>query len=186
MDTSFSAPCGENRTLPAELTINILSYLSLQDLISCRLVDRKFNDIINGSHQIDTAVAGVVDNPSSTLSLLARRRALARRQVAWDTCQPQNTTSFKSRDYNDVVPKHTEMKHCCASTIYERRESTILSHSPSATIMTLLLWGRCPPSSIQLVSMVPTNPTWIPSRSIFYPFRVEAVNILLLESLPST
>ena len=109
MGTSFSAPRDENRTLPAELVIKILSYFSLHDLVSCRLVDRELNDIINGSqhlqHLIDTAVAGVVDNPSSTLSLLARRSALARRQVAWDTFQPQNTTSFKNRDYMDVTPE---------------------------------------------------------------------------------
>jgi len=110
MDTSFSTPRDDNLTLPVELGINILSFLPLHDLVSCRLVDRKLNDIINDSqylqHQIDTAIAGVVDNPNSNLSLLARRRALAQRQVAWDTCQPQNTTSLKSRGYGDVAPQN--------------------------------------------------------------------------------
>ena len=111
MGTTFSAPCDEKRTLPAELVINILSYLSVNDLVSCRLLYRELNDIINGSqhlqHQIDTAVAGVVDNPRSTLSLVARRRALARRQVAWDTCQPQNTVSESLKvPYRNIVPNN--------------------------------------------------------------------------------
>ena len=110
MGTSFSASRDKKRTLPAELVINILSYLSLHDLVSCRLIDRELNDIINGSqhlqHQIDTAVAGVVDNPSSTLSLDARRRALVRRQVAWDTCEPQDTISESMKGVSDIAPKH--------------------------------------------------------------------------------
>ena len=108
MGSSLSASRDENRTLPAELVINILSYLSIHDVVFCRLVDRQLNDIINGSqhlqHQIDTTIAGVVDNPNSTLSLLARRSALAHRQVAWDTCQPQNATSFKK--LKGDAPKH--------------------------------------------------------------------------------
>jgi hypothetical protein len=119
MGTSFSAPRDEIRTLPAELVINILSYLSIHDLVSCRLIDRELNDIINGSqhlqHQIDTAVAGVVDNPNSTLTLLARRSALARRQVAWDTCQPQNKTSFKEsaahkHDRNETLLRLNDLR----------------------------------------------------------------------------
>ena len=112
MGTSFSASRDKKleRTLPAELVINILSYLSLHDLVSCRLIDRELNYIIKGSqhlqHQIDTAVAGVVDNPSSTLSLDARRRALVRRQVAWDTCEPQNTISESMKGVSDIAPKH--------------------------------------------------------------------------------
>ena len=110
MGTSFSASRDKKRTLPAELVINILSNLSLHDLLSCRLIDRELNYIIKGSqhlqHQIDTAVAGVVDNPSSTLSLDARRRALVRRQVAWDTCEPQNTISESMKGVSDIAPKH--------------------------------------------------------------------------------
>ena len=112
MGTSLSAPrnLNENCTLPAELVIKILSYLSIHDFVFCRLVNRHLNDIINGSqhlqHQIDTAIAGVEDNSNSTLLLLARRSALARRQLAWDTFQPQNTTSFKSLGFTDEVPKY--------------------------------------------------------------------------------
>ena len=124
MGTSFSAPRDENRTLPTELVIKILSYLSLHDLVSCRLVDRELNDIINGSalqYQIDTAIAGVVDNPSSTLSLDARRRALARRQVAWDTCQPQKTISESMKgDYMDITPKYDRNETLLRSNLREK------------------------------------------------------------------
>jgi hypothetical protein len=97
MGASHSIASDHNRTLPTELIIDILSCLALHDLTSCHRVNRHLNDIINSSerlqHKIDTAVAGVVDNPNSTLSLLERRDAFARRQKAWDTCQPQRTTS---------------------------------------------------------------------------------------------
>jgi hypothetical protein len=83
MGASHSIASDHNSTLPTELIIDILSCLSLHDLTSCR-VNRHLNSIINSSerlqHKIDTAVAGVVDNPNSTLSLLERRDALARRQ----------------------------------------------------------------------------------------------------------
>ena len=132
MGTSFSAPRNEIHTLPAELVINILSYLSLHDLFSCRLVDRQLNDIINGSqhlqHQIDTAIAGVEDNPNSTLSLLARRGALARRQLAWDTCQPQNTTvtSFK-RGLKDFMRKHNGNEILLRCNIREKEDYWVSS-----------------------------------------------------------
>ena len=127
MGTSFSAARDEKRTLPAELVINILSYLSLHDLVSCQLLYRELNDIINGSqhlqHQIDTAAAGVVDNPRSTLSLVARRRALTRRQTAWDTCQPQNTISESIKgDYMDIVPKHDRNESLLRCNLREKEE----------------------------------------------------------------
>jgi hypothetical protein len=133
MGTSFSAPGDQNRTLPVELVINILSCLSLHDLVSCRLVNRNLNDIIDSSerlqHQIDTAVAGVVDSPSSTLSLLERRLTLARRQVAWDTCQPRSTTSFKSRDRFSlqITPKYDRNEPFHLNALREQGEYKIIS-----------------------------------------------------------
>lgn len=129
MGTFFSTPRDDNRTLPVELVINILSFLPLHDLVSCRLVDRKPNNIINDSqylqHQIDTAIAGVVDNPSSTLSLLARRRALAQRQVTWDTCQPQKTTSFIY--FLDNARKHNNERLLCLNNLREKGEYKLIS-----------------------------------------------------------
>jgi hypothetical protein len=96
MKATYS-PANDFSTLPEELVIEILSTLDLSDLISCRCVNRRLNGVIDNSeqlqHQIDTAVAGVVDNPSSSLSLRERREALARRQDAWDNCQPRSTST---------------------------------------------------------------------------------------------
>jgi hypothetical protein len=54
----------------AIIVIQILYYLSVKDLLS--LVSHTMNDIIHSSsyiqHQIDTALAGVVDNPNGTKS----------------------------------------------------------------------------------------------------------------------
>jgi hypothetical protein len=92
-----------SQLLPVELVIEILLNLPLPDLISCQRVNRSLNSIINSSqriqHQIETTIAGVVDHPDSTLSLSERREALARRQDAWNTCNPQYTieTSTGSR-----------------------------------------------------------------------------------------
>jgi F-box domain len=94
------------QSFPVELVIDILLHLSLHDLTTCRRVNRTLNSIINDSqaiqHLIDTVVAGVVDNPNSTLSLSERRAALARRQKAWDTGTPQCITTGKNSDLPDV------------------------------------------------------------------------------------
>jgi len=86
-------------SIPVELVIKILLYLSVADLTSCQSVNRALYDIIDGSphiqHQIATAIAGVVDNPSATLSFPERRRALARRQEAWDNYKPQFIATSK-------------------------------------------------------------------------------------------
>lgn len=100
-------------TYPVELVVNILSNLTASDLVSCRRVNHHLKGIIDSSqefqHHIDTAVAGVVDNPNSPLSLLERKDALARRQQAWDTLQPQRTTSDIVIKYPLNVAKHPEL-----------------------------------------------------------------------------
>src|SRR5882762_5423329 len=96
MGTSHST-IGDRDSIPVELVIKILLYLSVADLTSCQSVNRTLHNIIDGSqhiqHQIATALAGVVDNPSATLSFPERRRALACRQEAWDNFKPQFTTT---------------------------------------------------------------------------------------------
>jgi hypothetical protein len=88
--------------VPEEVVVVILSNLAVSDLVSCRRVSRRLNAIIDGSeqlqHLIDAAVAGVMDNPNSPLSLIERREALARRQEAWDTLQPQRTAKVLKVD----------------------------------------------------------------------------------------
>jgi hypothetical protein len=99
MGGSCSAANDPLSILPEELVVKILSSLAVSDLISCCLVNRYLNGIIDSSkhlqHHIDTAIAGVADNPNSPLCLLERRNALARRQQAWDTFQPLLTVGFE-------------------------------------------------------------------------------------------
>lgn len=113
----------QNQGIPVELVIKIISYLSVGDLTSCRLVNHTINDIIHSSpyiqHQIDTALAGVVDNPNARLSLSGRRHALALRQQAWDCCKPQHITTSKSPCFPDFIQcgvyftlKHPEFENC--------------------------------------------------------------------------
>jgi hypothetical protein len=89
-------------TLPGELIVEILSNLACSDLASCRRINRHLKDIIDSSeqlqHHIDIAIAGVMDNPKSSMSLRERREALVRRQKAWDTCQPQSTAEVDERN----------------------------------------------------------------------------------------
>jgi hypothetical protein len=100
MGASYSAANVPARPVfPEELVVIILSNLAVSDLVSCRCVSRRLNSIIDGSgqlqHLIDTAIAGVMDNPDSPLSLIERREALARRQKAWDALQPQRRMTTK-------------------------------------------------------------------------------------------
>jgi hypothetical protein len=95
-----------SQLLPVELIIEILLNLPLPELISCQQVSRSLNRIITSSkriqHQIETATAGVVDHPDSTLSLSERREAFARRQIAWETWNPQRIR--KASGSYDVFP----------------------------------------------------------------------------------
>jgi hypothetical protein len=84
-----------DQSVPVELVIKILSYLAVADLTLCRSINHTLCDIIDASpnlqHQIDTALAGVVDNYRIKLSLPERRRALRLEQEAWDSWKPQFT-----------------------------------------------------------------------------------------------
>jgi F-box-like len=110
-------------SIPVELVIKILSYLSVGDLTSCRLVNRTMDDIIHNSpyiqHQFDIALAGVVDNPSATLSLSERRHALALRRQAWDSYKPQHITTSKAPCVPDFIQngvyfkrRHPDFQNC--------------------------------------------------------------------------
>ncbi|KIM86433.1 hypothetical protein PILCRDRAFT_816390 [Piloderma croceum F 1598] len=84
-----------DQSVPVELVIKILSSLAVADLTLCRCINHTLRDIIDTSpdlqHQIDTALAGVVDNYRIKMSLSERRRALRLEQEAWDSCKPQFT-----------------------------------------------------------------------------------------------
>ena len=87
------------QSVPVELVLKILLYLSVADLTSCRCVNHALHDIIDDSlylqHQIDMAIAGVVDNHHMNMSLPERRRVLKLREEAWDNLKPQYTNTSK-------------------------------------------------------------------------------------------
>ena len=68
--------------------------------------------VIHHQHQIDAALTGVVDNPYATLSLPERRRALALRQRAWESCKPQHTTTSKVSCLPDFIQDGVYFKLC--------------------------------------------------------------------------
>ena len=124
--------------IPAEIMIDILSRLSPHDLISCRRVNRALNSIIHNSvrlqHQIDQAIAGVMDNPYSSLSLPDRRAALARRQEAWDTCRPQYMVSTKASQARwgipDVIQSGIYFRIWVTSPESDSRDSVLYRPAP--------------------------------------------------------
>jgi hypothetical protein len=65
------------------------------------------HNIIGGSsdiqHQIDTALAGVVDNPYIKRSLLERRHALRLRQEAWNNWKPQFNGTVQMSCFPDLI-----------------------------------------------------------------------------------
>jgi hypothetical protein len=124
MGTSHSTRIIDNhdQSVPVELIIKILKYLPVADLTSCRCVNHTLHGIIEGSphlqHQIDTALAGVVDNYNTTLSLFERKRALRLRQEAWDSCKPQFTSTSKTSHFPDLIQDgiyfklHPDSRNC--------------------------------------------------------------------------
>ena len=107
MGTSYSKVGDPDRSLPVEIIIKILLYLSVKDFTSCRLVNNTLRDIIDGSpdiqHQVDTALAGVVDNPYITMSLLERKRALRLQQDAWNDWKPWIGDTFHTSCIPDLI-----------------------------------------------------------------------------------
>jgi len=92
------------QSIPVELVVEILLYLQLRDLASCRRVNRRLNSTIENSQIIQHQIDAAIDNPDSTLSLSGRRDALYLRQQAWDTCKPQHTTTYETCPSDDGHP----------------------------------------------------------------------------------
>jgi hypothetical protein len=60
---------------------------------------------------VDTAIAGIADNPNSTLSFFERTEAFARRQEAWDTFKPHSITTSKGDAHlPDVIQNGVNFK----------------------------------------------------------------------------
>ena len=144
-----------DQSVPVELVIKILSYLAVADLTSCRSINHTLRDIIDASpdlqHQIDTALAGVVDNYRIKMSLSERRRALRLEQEAWDSCKPQFTKSFFPDLIQDSIyfKLHPDSRNCvgyCYSPPPEEISDqpwSYLSHFPKRFDCKIIAFAVC-------------------------------------------
>ncbi|KAF9464318.1 hypothetical protein BDZ94DRAFT_1308099 [Collybia nuda] len=70
-----------------ELTIRILSYLSLYDILACQLTHPAIYTLIKEStllqYHITTQIAGVEDNPGSMVDVRERLERLSAREIGW-------------------------------------------------------------------------------------------------------
>ncbi|KAM6501846.1 hypothetical protein JOM56_001823 [Amanita muscaria] len=85
-------PATISLTLPRELMERILLLLDIEHILTCRLVNREFNESIQSSmllqYFLACTAAGVIDNPRSSLSYAERLEALGKREDAWRNLNP--------------------------------------------------------------------------------------------------
>ncbi|KIL55621.1 hypothetical protein M378DRAFT_17780 [Amanita muscaria Koide BX008] len=85
-------PATVSVTLPRELVERILLLLDTKSILTCRLANREFNEIIQSSialqYFLACKAAGVIDNPRSPLSYAERLEALKKREDAWRKLKP--------------------------------------------------------------------------------------------------
>ncbi|KIL63043.1 hypothetical protein M378DRAFT_732193 [Amanita muscaria Koide BX008] len=95
-------------TLPSELVEQILLLLDTESVLTCRLVNREFNKIIQSStllqYFLACKAAGVIDNPQSPLSCIERLEALKKREDAWRKLKPvfEMTISVKHQTASSI------------------------------------------------------------------------------------
>ncbi|KIL58365.1 hypothetical protein M378DRAFT_27594 [Amanita muscaria Koide BX008] len=96
---AFQVPATIFRTLPRELVERILRLLDTRYVLTCKLVNREFNEIIQSSiflqYVLACKAAGVIDNPRSSLSYAERLEALLKREDAWRMLKPVFETTIK-------------------------------------------------------------------------------------------
>jgi hypothetical protein len=144
-----------DQSIPVELVINILSYLAVADLTLCRCINHTLRDIIDASpdlqHQIDTALAGVLDNYRIKMSLSERRRALRLEQEVRDSCKLRFTKSFFPDLIQDSIyfKLHPDSRNCvgyCSppppGQIHDRPWS-YLSHLPKRLDCKIIAFAVC-------------------------------------------
>ena len=70
----------------------ILLLLDIVNILTCRLVNREFNEFIQSSillqYFLACKAAGVIDNPRSSFSYASRLEALEKREDAWRKLNP--------------------------------------------------------------------------------------------------
>src|SRR4030081_2679644 len=85
--------------LPHELVERILLLLDIKSVLTCRLGNREFNELIQSSTLVQyflaCEAAGVINNPQSSLSYPERLEALKKREDAWKNLKPMFETTIK-------------------------------------------------------------------------------------------
>ncbi|KIL58177.1 hypothetical protein M378DRAFT_86867 [Amanita muscaria Koide BX008] len=98
-DDNAPVPTTISLAPPRELVECILLLLDTKSMLTCRLVNREFNDIIQSStllqYRLACTAAGVIDNPRSPLSYAERLEALLEREDAWRKLKPVFETTIK-------------------------------------------------------------------------------------------
>ncbi|KAM6499883.1 hypothetical protein JOM56_005391 [Amanita muscaria] len=91
-DDNAPIPATISLALPRELVERILLLVDTESMLTCRLVNREFNEIIQSStllqYFLACKAAGVTDNPQSSLSHAERLEALKKREDAWRKLKP--------------------------------------------------------------------------------------------------
>ncbi|KIL63942.1 hypothetical protein M378DRAFT_163905 [Amanita muscaria Koide BX008] len=99
-------------TFPRELVERILLLLDPKSILICRLVNRRFNEIIRSSTLLQYALAckaaDVIDNPRSTISCAERLEALEKREDAWRTLKPVFKMTIKVKHQPSAIYGLTE------------------------------------------------------------------------------
>ncbi|KAM6499998.1 hypothetical protein JOM56_005506 [Amanita muscaria] len=84
--------------LPRELVERTLLLLDAKSMVTCRLVNRELNEIIQSTvlqYSLACKAAGVIDNPRSPLSYPERLEALNKWEEAWKNLKPVFKTTIK-------------------------------------------------------------------------------------------
>ncbi|KIL58186.1 hypothetical protein M378DRAFT_60766, partial [Amanita muscaria Koide BX008] len=98
--------------LPRELVERILLLLDTKSMLTCKLINREFNEIIQSSillqYFLACKIAGVIDNPQSPLSYGERLEALKNQEDTWRRLKP----AFEMT----ISVKHQTASQICRST----------------------------------------------------------------------
>ncbi|KAM6499997.1 hypothetical protein JOM56_005505 [Amanita muscaria] len=93
------APVPATISLPRELVERIFLLPDIKSILTCRLINREFNEIIQSStvlqYFLACKAAGVLDNPRSLLSYSERLEALNKWEDAWKNLKPVFETTIK-------------------------------------------------------------------------------------------
>ncbi|TFY66752.1 hypothetical protein EVG20_g4338 [Dentipellis fragilis] len=95
---SKTSPVGAFVAFPTEVTLQVLSYLSVRDLLRCTRTCTFLHSAVNHSpellYRVELAAEGFVDHAASDLSVRERLNLLIRQAVAWRSLRWRKQTTF--------------------------------------------------------------------------------------------